>query len=93
MFLCESEIAEVMLYIHSIAESSIVENGKPAGHVNGSAIDNSAKGSSVAEAEPRSDGTKQAFLPLEQVERGQAKASVIEVFKKVPSCGMISQRY
>uniref|UniRef100_A0A669DFJ9 Equilibrative nucleoside transporter 2 n=1 Tax=Oreochromis niloticus TaxID=8128 RepID=A0A669DFJ9_ORENI len=34
-------------------------------------------------AEPRSDGTKQAFLSLEQVERGQAKASVIEVFKKI----------
>ncbi|XP_004567133.2 equilibrative nucleoside transporter 2 [Maylandia zebra] len=66
-----------------LKESSMVENGKLAGHVNGSAIGNSAKGSSVAEAEPRSDGTKQAFLPLEQVERGQAKASVIEVFKKI----------
>lgn len=91
MFLCESERAEVRLYIHSIAESSMVENGKLAEHVNGSAIGNSAKGSSIAE--PRSDGTKQAFLPLEQVERGKAKASVIEVFKKVPSCGMISQSY
>lgn len=64
-----------------LKESSMVENGKLAEHVNGSAIGNSAKGSSIAE--PRSDGTKQAFLPLEQVERGKAKASVIEVFKKI----------
>lgn len=57
-----------------------MENGKINGHANGS-----VPGSSPleAEADPSPDATKQAFLPLEQVEKEQAKASVIEVFKKV----------
>lgn len=73
------------IYIYSIAESSTVENGKPNGHVNGSVPSSTSKDSSPAEAEGESSpaGTKQAFLSLEQVEKAQAKASVIEVFKKV----------
>lgn len=65
--------------LYSIAETSTVENGKLNGHANGSA------GGSPDEAavDPSSDGTKHAFLSLEQDEKGQAKASVIEVFKKV----------
>ncbi len=56
-----------------------MENGKLNGHANGSA------GGSPAEAEddPSSAETKHAFLSLEQEEKGQAKASVMEVFKKV----------
>ncbi|XP_069015228.1 equilibrative nucleoside transporter 2-like [Embiotoca jacksoni] len=73
-----------------LKERSTVENGKLNGHANGSAPSNSAKDGSPAaataeveaEAEPDPNGTKQAFLSLEQVEQGQAKASVIEVFKK-----------
>jgi len=34
--------------------------------------------------DPGPEGHKAAFLSLEQVEKGQAKASVMEVFKKVP---------
>ncbi|XP_067435141.1 equilibrative nucleoside transporter 2 [Thunnus thynnus] len=67
-----------------LTESSTVENGKLNGHANGSVPSSTTNDSSPAEAEVDSpDGTKQAFLSLEQVERGQAKASVIEVFKKI----------
>ncbi|KAG7220156.1 hypothetical protein INR49_027996 [Caranx melampygus] len=62
-----------------LSESSTVENGKLNGHANGSVSGSPAE----EEAEPRSDGTTQAFLSLEQVDRGQVKASVIEVFKKI----------
>ncbi|AWP00994.1 putative equilibrative nucleoside transporter 2-like [Scophthalmus maximus] len=60
-----------------LKESSTVENGKLKGHANGSVS------SSLAEAKPGPDGNKQAFLSLEQVEKTQAKASVIEVFRKI----------
>lgn len=64
------------LCVFQFAESSTVENGKlndcPA---NG--------GPAEVKEDPDTDGTKQAFLPLEQEEQGQAKASVLEVFKKV----------
>ncbi|XP_071334173.1 equilibrative nucleoside transporter 2-like isoform X4 [Trachinotus anak] len=62
-----------------VAESSTVENGKLNGHANGSATGSPAE----AEVDPRPDGTSQAFLSLEQVDKGQAKASVKEVFKKI----------
>lgn len=68
-----------------ISESSTAENGKLNGHANGS-VANSTKSSSPpheAEAESSSEGTHQAFLSLEQVEEGQEKSSVFEVFKKV----------
>lgn len=45
------------------------------GHANGGP----AEGQKDAEA----DGTKVAFLSMEPEERGQSKASVLEVFKKV----------
>lgn len=63
-----------------------MENGKLNGHANGSVANSAAKSSGSAdevEAESSSDGTKQAFLSLEQPEQQQAKASVMEVFKKV----------
>lgn len=68
-----------------ISESSMVENSKPNGHSNGSVTSSPTKGDVVAEAEvdPGPEGPKRAFLSLEQVEKGQAKASVLEVFKKV----------
>ena len=71
--------------IYLIAESSTVENGKLNGHANGSVTSSTNKGGSPADAEvdPGPDGTRQAFLSLEQVETRQAKASVLEVFKKV----------
>ncbi|CAK6965286.1 equilibrative nucleoside transporter 2 [Scomber scombrus] len=69
-----------------LTESS-TENGKVNGHANGSVPGSATKDSSTGEAEvdphPSPDGTKQSFLPLEQAEKGQAKASVIEVFKKI----------
>lgn len=40
-------------------------------------------GPAEVKEDPDADGTKQAFLPLEQEEQGQAKASILEVFKKV----------
>ncbi len=56
-----------------------MENGKVNGHTK------SSDGGSLAEADVDStvDGTKHAFLSLEQDEKGQAKATVVEVFKKV----------
>ncbi|XP_076580485.1 equilibrative nucleoside transporter 2-like [Chaetodon auriga] len=62
-----------------LKESSTVENGKLNGHANGSAGGSPAE----AEADPGADGTKHAFLSLEQGEKRQAKASVREVFKKI----------
>lgn len=56
-----------------------MENGKLNGHVNGSAGGSPAEN----EVEASADGTKRAFMSLEQDESGQAKASVVEVFKKV----------
>ncbi|XP_074480926.1 equilibrative nucleoside transporter 2-like [Sebastes fasciatus] len=68
-----------------LKESSTVENGKPNGHANanGTVASGAAEVTEVAEADPSPDGPKQAFLSLEQVEKGQAKLSVIEVFKKI----------
>uniref|UniRef100_A0A8C2WIB8 Solute carrier family 29 member 2 n=1 Tax=Cyclopterus lumpus TaxID=8103 RepID=A0A8C2WIB8_CYCLU len=37
----------------------------------------------LAKVDPSPEGPKGAFLPMEQVEKGQAKASVKEVFKKI----------
>ncbi|XP_036968173.1 equilibrative nucleoside transporter 2 isoform X1 [Acanthopagrus latus] len=62
-----------------LKESSTVENGKLNGHVNGSAGGSPAEN----EVEASADGTKRAFMSLEQDESGQAKASVVEVFKKI----------
>lgn len=62
-----------------VKESSTMENGKLNGHANGSAGGSPAEG----EVDPSSDGTKHAILPLEQDEKRPAKASVIEVFKKI----------
>ncbi|XP_068569730.1 equilibrative nucleoside transporter 2-like [Cebidichthys violaceus] len=68
-----------------LKESSIVENGKPNGLANGTGTSSTTKagGAAEAEADPGPEGPKGAFLSLEQVEKGQAKASVIEVFKKI----------
>ncbi|XP_070785835.1 equilibrative nucleoside transporter 2-like [Enoplosus armatus] len=68
-----------------LKESGTVENGKLNGHANGSVASSAANGGGPAEAEedPSPGGTKRAFLSLEQDEKGQAKASVIEVFKKI----------
>ncbi|XP_071779612.1 equilibrative nucleoside transporter 2-like [Centroberyx gerrardi] len=65
-----------------LKETSTVENGKLNGHANGS-VANGGGGGPEAEGGASSDGTKQAFLPLEQAERVEAKSSVKEVFKKV----------
>ncbi|XP_034413122.1 equilibrative nucleoside transporter 2 isoform X2 [Cyclopterus lumpus] len=62
-----------------LKESSIVENGKPKGHANGTVTSSAAE----AKVDPSPEGPKGAFLPMEQVEKGQAKASVKEVFKKI----------
>ncbi|XP_029311096.1 equilibrative nucleoside transporter 2-like [Cottoperca gobio] len=68
-----------------LKESSTVENGKVNGHANGTVTSSTTNGDSAAEAEgdPGTDGPKHAFLSLEQVQKVQAKASVIEVFKKI----------
>lgn len=68
-----------------LKENSTVENGKLNGHANGSVPSSATKSDSPSELEvdPSPDGTKQAFLSLEQVERGHAKSSVMEVFKKI----------
>lgn len=66
-----------------LKESSTVENGKLNGHANGSAGGSPAEAEAEAEADPGPDGTKGAFVSLEQDEKGPTKASVIEVFKKI----------
>lgn len=78
LFFTLKKLCEVFCIL-VIAESSTVENGKANGHVNGSAGGSPAEN----EVEASADGTKRAFLSLEQDESGQAKASVVEVFKKV----------
>ncbi|CAN9509701.1 unnamed protein product [Ophioblennius macclurei] len=70
-----------------LKESGAVENGKLNGHANGGPakvpIPADGEGEPAAAAAAGSDGTKQAFLSLEQAEQAQAKASVMEVFKKI----------
>ncbi|XP_075890062.1 equilibrative nucleoside transporter 2-like [Nelusetta ayraudi] len=58
-----------------LKESRTVENGKLGSHASEAAAE--------AKVESDAEGTKQAFLPLEQEEKGRAKASVLEVFKKI----------
>ncbi|XP_061566551.1 equilibrative nucleoside transporter 2 [Cololabis saira] len=66
-------------------DGSKVENGKLNGHANGSVSAAAASGGNPpeAEVEPSPGGTRQAFLSLEQVQKEQAKSSVIQVFKKI----------
>ncbi|KAM3857341.1 equilibrative nucleoside transporter 2-like [Diretmus argenteus] len=67
-----------------LKETSTVENGKLNGHANGSVANGGAKGGVEAEVAAGPDGTKQAFLTLEQTEAvAEAKSSVKEVFKKI----------
>ncbi|XP_078131751.1 equilibrative nucleoside transporter 2 isoform X1 [Sander vitreus] len=68
-----------------LKERSTVENGKLNGHANGTVTSQPTKDGSAAGAEgdPVPDGPEHAFLSVEQVEKGQAKASVLEVFKKI----------
>lgn len=60
-----------------------MENGKLNGHANGTATSSSPEGGAEVEGDPGTERPKPAFLSLEQEEKGQAKASVVEVFKKV----------
>ncbi|KAM6909499.1 equilibrative nucleoside transporter 2-like [Xenentodon cancila] len=66
-------------------DGSRVENGKLNGHANGSVTSDAATGGNrpETEVEPGPDRTRQAFLSLEQIEKEQAKSSVIQVFKKI----------
>ncbi|KAK5848634.1 hypothetical protein PBY51_006231 [Eleginops maclovinus] len=66
-----------------LKESGPVENGKLNGHANGTATSSSPKVGAELEGDPGTDGPKHAFVSLEQEEKGQAKASVKEVFKKI----------
>ncbi|XP_034424613.1 equilibrative nucleoside transporter 2 isoform X1 [Hippoglossus hippoglossus] len=63
-----------------LKESSTVENRKLNGHANGSV---SSSEQAETKVDPSLEDNKQAFLSLELVEKTQAKASVIEVFKKI----------
>lgn len=65
-----------------LKEGSTVENAKLNGHANGTVTSSTTKGDSAAEAEVEPSPEKN-FLSLEQAEKGNAKASVIEVFKKI----------
>ncbi|XP_029381686.1 equilibrative nucleoside transporter 2-like [Echeneis naucrates] len=78
-YLNRSSNYEVETKDELLNESSTVENSKLNGHANGSVTSVRAE----AEVDCSPDGTKQAFLTLEQADRGQPKASVIEVFKKI----------
>ncbi|XP_056298195.1 equilibrative nucleoside transporter 2 [Pseudoliparis swirei] len=62
-----------------LLKESCISEEKPKDHANGSA----AGGAAEAEVDPGPEGHKAAFLSLEQVEKGQAKASVMEVYKKI----------
>lgn len=68
-----------------LTEGSVVENGKLNGHTNGSAGCEPPQVviTGKCNEERSSDHTKQAFLSLEQVEKRQAKSSVLQVFKKI----------
>lgn len=67
----------------SAADGRKVENDKQNGHANGSVGATAANCQPETDVEPDLDGTKQAFLSLEEVEEGRAKASVMQVFRKV----------
>ncbi|XP_077401253.1 equilibrative nucleoside transporter 2-like [Vanacampus margaritifer] len=62
-----------------------LDNGKLNGHANGSLAGSPKKdgASEEGDGEARRDRSKEAFLSVEQVEKKQAKASIIEVFKKI----------
>ncbi|XP_074555460.1 equilibrative nucleoside transporter 2-like isoform X2 [Halichoeres trimaculatus] len=62
-----------------LKEGGTADNGKLNGHANGSA----ACGVDEVESDPHSDANTEAFLSVEQSNTGAAKASVIEVFKKI----------
>ncbi|KAM6894934.1 equilibrative nucleoside transporter 2-like [Lycodopsis pacificus] len=68
-----------------LKESSIVENGKPNGRAIATGTSSTSTAGSAAEVEvdPGPEGPRGAFLSLQQFEKGQAKASVKEVFKKI----------
>ncbi|XP_041841492.1 equilibrative nucleoside transporter 2 isoform X2 [Melanotaenia boesemani] len=67
-----------------LKDGSKMENGKLNGHANGLVSDTAAKPSSQAGLElVSSTESKKPFLSLEPAERGQAKASVLEVFRKI----------
>lgn len=65
------------------SETKPVENGKLNGHTNGSVPVSTAKGDAPSELESSPGKTKQAFLSLEPEEHGRARASIVEVFKRV----------
>ncbi|XP_034532188.1 equilibrative nucleoside transporter 2-like isoform X2 [Notolabrus celidotus] len=62
-----------------LKESGTAENGKLNGHANGSA----ACSVDEVESDPHSEANTHAFLPIEQDNRGAAKAPVKEVFKRI----------
>ncbi|TMS02361.1 Equilibrative nucleoside transporter 2 [Larimichthys crocea] len=62
-----------------LKESSTAEGGKQNGHANGSAGGSPVK----TEEDPDADKTKCAILTLEQDNKSEAKASIIEVFRKI----------
>lgn len=66
-----------------LKETKPVENGKLNGHTNGSVPVSTAKGDAPSELESSPGKTKQAFLSLEPVEHGRARASIVEVFKRI----------
>ncbi|KAM8880929.1 equilibrative nucleoside transporter 2 [Synchiropus picturatus] len=68
-----------------LTEGGMLENGKLNGHVNGSVTSEPPNVviAGKCDEERSSDHTKQAFLSLEQVEKSQARSSVLQVFKKI----------
>ncbi|XP_061618927.1 equilibrative nucleoside transporter 2 [Phyllopteryx taeniolatus] len=68
------------------AESSAADNGKLGSHANGSVAGGPNKDGASGDGEAggsRPHRSKEAFLSLEQVEKKQGKASIIQVFKKI----------
>ncbi|XP_028284725.1 equilibrative nucleoside transporter 2-like isoform X2 [Parambassis ranga] len=81
-YLNKSSMYEAGTTDELLKERSTVENGKLNGHANGTVTRSEAKNSSKDDEEDlKPDGTTEAFLPLEEAR--PAKASVIEVFKRI----------
>ncbi|XP_037116484.1 equilibrative nucleoside transporter 2 isoform X2 [Syngnathus acus] len=64
-----------------LAESLTADGGKLNGRANGSAPAKDGDGAEGSEA--RRDRSREAFLALGQADKKQAKASIVEVFKKI----------
>ncbi|KAM6949388.1 equilibrative nucleoside transporter 2-like [Aplochiton taeniatus] len=82
-YLDRSQKYEAGTTVELLKDCSVAENGKLNGHANTAAANGLASrgAGGEAEGEASADGSKQAFMTLEQAE--ETKSSVMEVFKTI----------